>query len=189
MANTDWLGGRKNLSLGPVNATMVAADANGNDVVLGGFENFTIRMSNEKADLVYSQYGTKAANRVIVGQDCTIEARLAQATLERMTQVMQGFRINPETGGTITGYSFGDAIGDDDLSNTNQLNVVRVIEGADSANTLDTVNFWLTVPNTEAELVFDAGSQHFIGAMFQVYKDSSNVDREGKSTFFGSGTI
>jgi hypothetical protein len=186
MANS-FLGGP--LDLGPCNLywDCASGSAYGTDGLnLGGVDQVTFRFGVEKTDLVTAQNGTDPADRVVTATMCEIECGLAEATLERLAAIFQGFET-VSSGGTIVGATFGASIGERDSSIVKEMRLVRIIDGAESTEPLDEVRVFKVAPASNAELVYDAASQRFIGTLFKAYRQSTITSPTGKPTFFGIG--
>lgn len=178
--------GRETFDLGPCSVAVDTASGGAN-LDLGDSESVTVSIETEKAEMKGAKYGTAPANRTVTGQKVMIKMIMAQATLERLAQTLQGFRLNTNTAGTILGFSYGSAIGEDDLSIAKQMTLTRWKEGADSSDTFDAIDFWLAAASGTAELLYDASTQRNVALEFMCYLSENHLDSEGKPTFFGSG--
>lgn len=184
MATNSFFGGP--LDLGPCNLRFDTASG-GEDLDLGGVDQVTFRFGVEKTDLVTAQGGTDAQDRVVTASMCEIECGLAEATLERMKAVIQGFEVN-EVGGSIVGFSFGPSIGQRDSSILKEMTLTRVIDGVESTDPLDQIRVFQVAPVSSSELTYDAATQRYVGTMFKAYRSSTQLSPTGRKLFFGGGT-
>lgn len=184
MATNSFLGGPTDL--GPCNGYWDTASG-GQNLGLGGFDQLVFRFGNEKTDLVTAQGGTDAVDRVVTASMCEIECGLAEATLERLSAVIQGFEVN-EVGGSIIGFSFGPPIGQRDSSIWKEMTLVRVIDGVESTDPLETIRIFKCAPVSSAELTYDSTTQRYVGTMFKAYRSETQLSPTGRKLFFGGGT-
>jgi hypothetical protein len=152
-------------------------------IFLGGVDAVTIKESVKKADLKYSQYGDSAADKAVTGGEVTIEMGLAQASLERQEATKQGFEIQRDDEGLITGFGFGVAIGELDSEVEDQLTCVRIVGDVESTDPFDTIHFPRSVPMVDAESKYDSSSQRYMKTMFTCYR-SEDHKLNGKSLFY-----
>lgn len=188
MAVTAWLGGEEEFSLGPANAIYDTASG-GENLLVGDTDQFTLMYGVEKADLVSSQGGTRAQNKVQVADYCELNFGLAQAGLERMEAFQQGFRVKRNMSAEITGFCFSSGIGTRDLNIAKQMRFVAIKDGQNSTEPFDYVDIWKFAPTGTVEQTYNAGDQRFVQIAGTGYKDSNNPDEEGRPTYFGNGVF
>jgi hypothetical protein len=173
------------LDLGPCHLYYDTASGGAN-VFLGKTGSTTVKFSVSKTDLTSSQDGSEPADRVQTGDMCSVEATLAQPTLERLAKCIPGVSLNYDTDGvTVLGASFASDIGTRDSSIAKELKLVRISGGEDSTDPFDTVYFWLAAAVGSAELAFDAGTQRFVNVQWQCYKSTNHLDVNGRPTYWG----
>lgn len=174
-------------NLGPCNVYWDIASGGAN-IYVGKTDATTIRKTVEKTDLVTSQDGAGRADAVITTETWEIEFGMAQATLERQAEFDESIELNL-SGPDIIGASFASVIGNGDLDNAKRMKVVRIKDGIDSTDPLDTITFFLARITPSWELTYDAATQRFMGTMAYCYKDPDNVDSLGRPLFCKIGTI
>ena len=169
-----------------------AIPANGNTyrltnaIFLGNTDATTLKFSVKKAELKDSQYGDSPADQATTGADCSIEAGLSMASLERIEAVTQGFETEKNSSGVITSFGFGVSLGETDLEIADQLTLVKIEKGVESSNPLNILHFPLAVPKVEAEAKYDASSQRFYKTMFTCYRSPNHLSPTGRELFFYS---
>lgn len=186
---SDSLFGSQELSLGPAYFYWDTASGSANDIDMGETGPIIFRFGVEKTDLTTIQNGTGPADKIVTTAMAQLEVDFAQHTLERMANVIQGFKLKRDGAGVITGYSFARPIGQRDSDIWKQATLVRISNGANSTATFDTVEFWKLAPASNTEFTFDAATQRFCKVVFEAYADSAHPDTDGRPTFFGSGVI
>ncbi len=151
-------------------------------------ESVTFKNPQEKAGMKSMQTGTKDANRVVVGEEVTLEPSLGEAGLEILQAVLQGFAIEYHAGGggtVVKRAGKASSLGSVDTDNLMWVKTVKLKGGAESTNPLDTVYF-IAAPGTEEfTLVFDTSTQQFLGLMLKGYDAGPNyVEVEADQVFF-----
>ncbi len=174
-------------NLGPCNVYW-DTETGGVNLFLGKTDATTIRKTTEKTDLVTSQDGAGRADAVITTETWEVEFGLAQATLDRQAEIDESIDTNL-SGPDIIGAYFASVIGNGDLENAKQMKIIRIKNGVDSTNPLDTITFWKARVTSSFELVYDAASQRFMGTMAYCYKDEDHPDSLGRPTFAKVGTV
>lgn len=189
MADTNSILGSSILgqNLGPCNVYF-DTESGGTNTYMGKTDQTTIRKTTEKTDLVTSQDGAGRADAVITTETWEVEFGMAQATLERQAEIDESIDL-VMTGPNITGAFFSSVIGNGDLENAKQMKIVRIKDGEDSTNPLDTITLNKARITASWELVFDAASQRFMGTMAYCYKDPDVLDSLGRPTFGFVGTV
>jgi len=155
-------------------------------IFLGNTDATTLKFSVKKAELKDSQYGDSAADQATTGADCSIEAGLSMASLERIEAVTQGFELEKNNSGVVTGFGFGVSLGETDMEIARQLTLVKIVKGIESSNPLDILHFPLATPKIEAEAKYDAASQRYYKTMFTCYRSENHKSPSGRELFFYS---
>ena len=174
MADTGWLGGRKNFSMGPANVyTKLVSAGSWQDesgfTTVGRTESTILRNILEFGDLVSSQTGTVAYDNQITGDGAEIECNLAEATLERLEELTFDVKLIRDSAGDIVQALRSSQIGKRISDKLLWVKVVRIDGGADSTDPFDTAYF-LGAPKQESvELSFTAADQRFYNMMFKCY--------------------
>jgi hypothetical protein len=174
-------------NLGPCNVYF-GTETGGPNIYMGKTDATTIRKTTEKTDLVTSQDGAGRADAVITTETWEVEFGLAQATLDRQAEIDESIDLNL-SGSDIIGAHFASVIGNGDLENAHQMKIVRIKNGVDSTNPLDTLTLWKARITSSWELSYDASTQRFMGTMAYCYKDENEVDSLGRPTFGKVGTV
>lgn len=186
MADANFLLGHPNADVGPANAYWDVGTG-GTNLFLGGFDSLVWRISEETTDLVFSQYGTSPADKAVTGTSVEIELGLAQATPERLAEVMSGFTVSYDTNGNPVGYMFASTVGQRHSDIWKQMRLTRVVGQVESSHPMDTAIVWRAAPTVNLELTYDASSQRFARFTFTCYMDPDHLDDKGRPTFFGGG--
>lgn len=186
MSSTSWLGGSDEFSLGPANAIW-NTESGGDNLEVGDTDQFVLRYGVEKADLMSSQGGTRAQNKVQTADYCELDFGLAQAGLERMEAFQQGFRVKRNLSGVITGFAFSSGIGTRDLNIAKQLRLIAIKDGQNSTEDFDYIDIWKFAPMGSVEQTYNAGDQRFVQITGTGYKSTANPDEDGRATYFGAG--
>lgn len=175
MSSTTNFLGSANGALGPINIYVITGDiqfdsaGTDTETYLGGTQGATLTFNQEKADIMYDQYGTKPANRVVVGEELSLEASLVQTTQARLAAVFQEFTSH------ASGFSQASAIGQDDISVVKSLKLIRVVAGVNSTDADDTLYMPAAAPMGTASWSFDAATQRVTGVSFTCYKSTKYV--------------
>lgn len=175
MSNSSNFFGDANGDLGPAKIIfdpVIQTGDTGQEISLGDTQGMTFRFTVSKTDLTSDQDGTEAFNRVSTGELCELEINLVKTSLEILQAVTQGF--DSYTGGS-EGASFAAAIGQDDLSIALPLELIKIEGGVESADNDDKLIIPNAAPMTEAELVYDAGTQRVYNVKFRCYKSTTYV--------------
>ena len=174
-------------NLGPCNIYF-DIESGGANIYMGKTDATTIRKTTEKTDLVTSQDGAGRADAVITTETWEVEFGMAQATLERLAAIDESIDL-VMSGPNIVGAHFSSVIGNGDLDNAKKMKIVRIKDGEDSADPLDTITFYKARITPSVELTFDAATQRFSSTMAFIYKSSDNLDSLGRPTFGYVGTV
>ncbi len=175
MANTASFFGRSNFTIAQCNVYVKRVDSgswqdDSGWLDLKRSESVTFKNPQEKADMKSMQTGTKAANRVIVGEEVSLEMGLGEAGLEILQQILQGFRIEYHVDNTtIKRAGKIKSIGREDTADLVYVKVVKIRGGAESTNPLDTTYFVAGPATEELTLVFDTSTQQFVNFMLKGY--------------------
>jgi hypothetical protein len=157
-------------------------------ILLGGTSSTKIKYATSKAELKKSQYGESAANRVVTGETCNIEAGVVEGTAQRYDAMLQGFLSKLNSSGEYTGFGLGSALGVNDLEIKFQITVVKLYGTVESSNPLHTITFPVCAPQVEAEWSYDASTQLETKAMFNVYRSPDHV-YNGQELYAYSGNL
>jgi hypothetical protein len=149
----------------------------------------TLKTEVKKVDLMEMQSGDVPANKGVTGTLVTLEMEITRAYLELLEQMIQGFKVNYDTTGSVLGYSQGDALGELDSSILHQVRMTAIEGQGPSTDPNDTIEIWKVASSANAEWKFDAASQRVYKAVCQCYKDTTRLDGSGRPTFFQSGDI
>ena len=174
-------------NLGPCNVYF-AIETGGSNTYMGKTDSTVIRKTTEKTDLVTSQDGAGRADAVITTETWEVEFGLAQATLDKLAEIDEPIDLNL-SGPDIIGAHFASVIGNGDLENAHTMKIVRIRNGLDSTNPLDTLILWKARITSSFELTYDASTQRFLGTMAYCYKDEDQLDSLGRPTFGKVGTV
>lgn len=186
---TNSILGRSNYAFGPCNVYWDTASG-GDNLNLGTTDQVTVTIGMTKIELRDAQHGDRPADRAVSSQTCQISMGLAQATLERIAEVVQGITLEKNTANEVTKFYLSDKISERDSAIAKQLTIVDIVAGVESTDPLDTINFWKVAPFSESiELVFDATGQRYLQVVFECYKSDDNLDENGNSTYFGSDEV
>jgi len=183
MATTSTFFGGANLALGPASVDWDTASG-GEDLDLGTFQSVIVRDSTEFTDLVESQQGTGAADKVETAHTCQVELSFARPTAERMAAVFPDIVIETNTAGAVTRMSGSKRIGQRHSDVWKQMTVTEWVSGAKSVLPLRIVDFWYAAAVPNIEITYDAASQRFVGAVFECYKNDDELDDDGYPTFW-----
>jgi hypothetical protein len=186
MANTKSAFGSDQFAYGP-GKLYWDTETGGANVDLGGTDSITISMAVSKIELKESQAGDRPADRAVSSQVYQVKCGLSRATLERLEEVVQGFHLEKDSAGAPIRVWGSDMLAQRDSSIWKQLTFKAIVDGVESSDPFDIIDFWRAAPMTESsELVFDASSQRFFGIVFECYKDPTKVDDEGRATYWAS---
>lgn len=183
---TQWLGGSDAFSLSPANLYWDTASGGAN-LYVGKTDQWVMRFGVEKTDLVSSQDGAGAADRVVTSDMFELEGGLAQANVERTAALVQGFSVKKNLSGEITGLSFSSSIGERDSSIAKQVTFYNIEGGVIDNTGFNFINVWKVAPAANVEYTYNAGDQRFMQVLFKGYKSSDHLDENGKPTYFGVG--
>jgi hypothetical protein len=117
---------------------------------------------------------------------------LAKATVERLTQVVQGIKAEYDTEGNIIRVWLPNLIGQLDSSIRKQCTVHEILAGKEATEANEPLNvfdFWSVGPGAEMEITFDAASQRFIGTNFIAYSSPDHLDPDGLETYGASRLV
>ena len=177
-------------SLGPCSLYVYEnSDFSGDGIKVGATMNTSLKFSVQKAETKNIQYGSSPSNKIVTGASCSLETALTQPSLEVLETSIYGFRLERSADGTITGYSFGSAVGVDDQSFAVGIKLALIVGGIEVNNPLQSLYFWKASPSSEAEVVYSDADQRQINIMWDCYLDNTRLDSGGRPTFFGSGAI
>lgn len=174
------------LDLGPCNAYWDTATGGAN-ISLGGLNNLVFRFGGEVTDLVTAQTGTRRADAVFTSGFCEVEFGLAEASLERMAELIPGFEINENSANEIIGFSFGPAIGLRHSSMLKQMTLIRVFDEVESTDPLDELVIFKIAVTPNIEVTYDSATQRFVGLMGEAYRDRTQLSPTGRPLMFGGG--
>ncbi len=183
---TSWVGGKDIGALGPIVLKWDTASG-GADLDLGDYEFIEWAIETTYAEIKGARYGTAAKDHRVSGQRCTVKINAAETNLEFMEAVFPGFHVNRTTGNSIVGYSYGRVTGRRQRANAKQLDAVTLIDDSESTDTNEAMSFWLASPMGNQTQRFDAESQRFVEAAFEIYADPNRQNSPGHDMFFGSG--
>ena len=160
---------------------------------LGLTESVIFRTITTKGDLKASQKGDRPYDKVIIAQQCQIEAGLGQAALEILEDVAQGVSLIRNTANAITQAMIVNKLGARDRENLFWVKIVELDGNVESTNPLDEV-YMLASPSSETvELTFDATTQRFWGTMFEAYENEDLatrvVDGDGNVAYAWTGVV
>lgn len=181
------LGDASKLSLGPANMYWDVLSG-GTSLYLGEMDALELDFGVVKAPLVTAQGGTEPQDQVVTGSMCTLKFGMAQASLDRLAQMIQGFTVRT-SGTAVTGFSFADSIGQRDSNIVKCVKIILIRDGIESTSQNDHIYVWRVAPAASAKSAYDAKNQRFIPVEMRAYKDSTRLNSLGAPTFFGNGTI
>jgi len=181
---TDSILGKSTFSFGPANFYFDTATGGAN-IFLGFFDSLILRWGVQKIPLVSAQTGSEPDDMAVSGHLAEIELGLAQATLERLEQTVQGFVI--ERVATVPKRFFGSSvIGQRDSAIRKQATLFEIVDGVESTFALDIIDFLLVAPTATAEWTFDAATQRFVKTAFKAYRREDVLDPNGAPVYFRS---
>ena len=181
--------GSTNFAFGPGKLYWDTATG-GENIDLGGTDQITITMQVNKIELRESQAGDRPADRAVSSQVYQISCGLSRATIERLSEIVQGFHVEEDTAGNPIRIYGTDILSQKDSSIVKQLTFKEIVDGAVTTNPLRIIDFWEVAPMTESvELVYDATTQRYFGVMFECYKSEDNVDDEGNATYWATREV
>lgn len=187
MSSTAWAGGQGAPDFGPCSIYWDTATG-GENVRIYGLS-VSLKTTIKKVDLFEMHKGDVPANRGVSGTQMTLEMEVTRADLETMQLLVQGFRLNPTTGGSYNGYSQGDALGELDSDILKQVTLVKIKGQGESLSPKERFQIWKVAPTADFDMKFDASSQRTVKLMFQCYSDDTKLDGAGRPTFYGQGVI
>lgn len=183
---TDSLFGKSSLTFGPAN-TYWDTESGGDNRYLGEVDQTTLRVSTQKIDLKTAQAGDRPADRAVSAQTVEVEQGLAQATVERMEDVQQGFSVDRDTNNVITRLHIADVVGQRDLSIAKTMTIKELDAGVETTDPAEIWDIWRAAPNSESvELLYDAVSQRYYSVMFLAYKEPNILDNLGRAVYCSS---
>lgn len=177
MATNSFLG-KAVLELGPaqieIKPLVIDWDDPSGWINVGNTQNAIFRRIATKADLVSSQTGTEADNRVITGQRVEMESPLGQATLERLVEVVQDLKLE-KTGEVVNQWMIVNKLGESDRDILFWIKITKIVGGIPSTDELD-ICYMAVAPQSETvEINFDANTQRFFLVVFRGYLNDSNT--------------
>ena len=179
--------GKDTFSFGPANF-FVDTNSGGADIFLGFFDSLILRWGVQKIPLVSAQTGSEPDDMAVSGHLAELELGLAQATIERLEQTVQGFVVERVVG--VPKRFFGSSvIGQRDSSIRQQATLFEIENGVQTVDPLGIIDFFFVAPTATAEWVFDASSQRFIKASFKVYRREDILDPNGAPVYFRSRLV
>lgn len=184
---TDSILGGGTFSFGPSNLYF-DTDSAGADIFLGFFDSLIFRWGVQKIPLVSAQTGSEPDDMAVSGHLAELELGLAQATLERLEQTVQGFVLERVV--TVPKRFHGSSvIGQRDSSIRKQATLFNIVNGVESIAPLDIIDFWFLAPTATAEWTFDAATQRFVKVAFKAYRRDDKLDPNGAPTYFRSRLV
>lgn len=160
---------------------------NPNAVDLGYTDFIKAKPMIGKIDLKSSQTGDGAADKAVSTQGMSIEAGLAQATVERMEATVQGFHVERDSANRIVQLHGSSVIGQLDSSIAKQLTFYEIVDGIKSVKPFHIMDMWKSAPSSEeAEQSYDSSGQRFYPIKFAAYISESHKDETGRDTYWGS---
>jgi hypothetical protein len=161
----------------------------GENILLGDTDSIVITKEVKKVELKASQKGDVAADKAVSGQIVTITAGLAQATIDRMEQVIQGFKAERDNLGATIQIHGVSVLGQRDSSIAKRLTFKEIIDGVEadeSTQFLHIIDFFKTAPSSESTaLTYDATTQRYYGVAFMAYQDETR-QYQGANKFWSS---
>jgi len=189
MAKTDSILGLSNgQNVGP--ALLYLGTVSGvisDDLYTGHTESTTLKWEITKTDILFSQTGTAAVNKVQTGVPMSISAIMAQPSLERLQTWFDNFELQ-SVSGEIDAFSFTQKIGqaDSDIEQEATL-VIKSKGGIDTQ--FQKVIFPKIAPMGSAELVYNADSQRKYTIEFAVYPDETKLVDGNPVLFYSENTV
>lgn len=159
----------------------------GANINLGGFDSVKISKQVKKVELKEAQAGDQPADKAVSGQIYTIALGMSRANAERLEATVDGINLVKDSGGNVTMIEGVQVLGQRDSSKAVQIKVVKIIEGEESTDPLETIYFLKVAPSSEnVEVVYDATTQRYYAVMYLCYK-SDEVNEDGKPRYWRSG--
>jgi hypothetical protein len=196
--STGSIFGKNYLQMGPSNIyikpiALGSWDIDTNWIALGLTESVIFRSITSKGDLKASQKGDRPYDKVIISQQCQVEAGLGQASLETLEYVGQGISLIKDSNNVITQAMIVNKLGSRDRENLFWVKIVELDGNVESTDPLDSV-YMLAAPSSDTvELTFDATTQRFWGTMFEAYENEDDatlvVDDDGNSAYVWTGEV
>lgn len=186
---TGSLLGKEALSLGPAQLFW-DSDTLGANIDLGCVDATVLRWQIQKTGLVCAQAGSEPDDMAVTGTICEVEMGMAEATVERIKETIQGISTL-EVGGATKRIFGASVVGQRDRAIAKQMTLIELIDGVLSTNPLEIFDFFVTAPTANAEWTFDAATQRFVAHLFKVYqsKDPLKVDINGAPLYFASRLV
>lgn len=188
---SDSILGNETYAFGPGNLYWDTA-VGGDNVFLGECDSAVINAQMTKLDLKTAQKGDRAADKAVSSQNTMVTYGMAQATIERLALVLQGFTIQYDiaTGLIPLRFFMSDVIGQRDSAVAKQMTFIEIVDGQESADEFRIMDIWKASPLIESsELTFDATTQRYFPLQFEAYLGDDpveHVDPSGKYTYWAS---
>lgn len=185
MSNIVNIFGSSQGALGPVNVTVdpvVETGDAGSPTIIGGTLGATLRFTISKSPLLADQEGSEPFNQIVTGQLCEFELNMVMTTFERLAAVIQGFTSYASG---AEGASQAGSIGEADLDIATPIELIKIVDNADSTDDDDQLIICNAAPTGEVEWTYDAGTQRQANIKFRCYKNPKYTDTTtGKELFY-----
>jgi len=159
-------------------------------ISLGDTSDISLKFKLNKTDLKAIQKGDNPIDRVVIGYEMTLETELTSPAISRIAYVLSGIdaEIDPTTGQYKNLLTYLP-LGSKDSDNAKRLYLVRIRDGVESSDPLDTFTIFKACAEVDAEFKFDASSQRMFKVTFYCYPEQITYKGKKINAFGYAGTL